>query len=175
MNVEKLYTELFTEIHTVTEGWDLMHQIDSLIESLFNTKMTFTEKIDLYLEFSIKGNILLLLEKSGVDSNDAKAVEKFLNELKVKIKAIPTFQIHIAYDPNMTTIKHLAEWIYFNLHQNVLIDVKVDPTLIAGGIIGFNGKMSDLSLKKKIEQKYGDNVLKTAGQSAAIVEMQDRP
>jgi F0F1-type ATP synthase delta subunit len=174
MNVDKLYSELFTEIHTVTESWDLMHQIDNLIESIFNTKMTFTEKLDLYLEFSIKNNILLLLEKSGVDTGDSKAVEKFLNDLKLKIKAIPTFELHIAYDPNMITIKHLAEWIYFNLHQNVLIDVKVDTALIAGGIIGFNGKMGDFTLKKKILDKYGPTISE-AGSEAKTAEVVANP
>jgi F0F1-type ATP synthase delta subunit len=155
MNTDQLYKELFAEIHTVTESWDLMHQIDNLSQSLFNTKMTFKEKIDLYLEFSIKNNLLMLLEKSGVDMEDANAVEKFLADLKGRIKDIPVFEFEIAYEPNSTTVKHIAEWIYFNLKQNVLIDVKVNTDIVGGAIIGFNGKMGDFSLRKRIEEKYG--------------------
>jgi F0F1-type ATP synthase delta subunit len=155
MNVEQLYKELFAEIHTVTESFDLMHQLDALSQSLFNTKMTLEQKLDLYLEFSIKNNLLMLMEKSGIDMNDANAIEKFIAELKKRVKEIPVFEFEIAYEPNSNTIKHVAEWIYFNLQQNVLLDVKINPDLIAGAIIGFRGKMGDFSLKKKIEERYG--------------------
>lgn len=154
MNVEQLYKELFAEIHTVTESLDILHQIDNLIQSLFNTKMSFQEKLDMYLEFSIKNNLLMLLERSGIDIGDANAIENFLTQLKTRIREIPVFEFSVAYEPTSTTVKHVAEWIYFNLHQNVLIDIKVNPELIGGAIIGFNGKMGDFSLKKKIEERY---------------------
>jgi F0F1-type ATP synthase delta subunit len=153
-DVEQLYKELFSEIHSVVESWDLIHQIDAVIEALFDNKVPFEEKLDKHLEYGIKNNILMLVQKSKIPTDNVNAMQNFFEDLKNRIKTLPVIHLQVAIEPNTTMVKHIAEWLYFNLKKNILIDVQVRPNIVGGTIIGYDGKMDDYTLRRRIKEKY---------------------
>lgn len=154
MNVEELYGKLFEEINTLEDSVTFSHQLDDLAASLYKTKQKFEEKVDEHLDNTYKNEFLNLVEACKVDVKTPDSVEKFINEIKAKLKVLPVISMEIAFEPTTSNILHIAEWISFNLKQKVLLDLKINPRLIGGAVVGFNGKMVNASLKRKIEEKY---------------------
>jgi F0F1-type ATP synthase delta subunit len=151
---EDMYKELLEDINTTEESVTCIHQLDDLGNSLFVKKTSFDEKLDLYLENNFRNKLVTVIEKLKLDVNDPGKIEKFITEIREKLKELPIMRLDLAFEPTASIINHISEWIGHNLEQKVLLDINPDHTLVAGAIIGFNGKMVDLTLKHRIEKEY---------------------
>jgi F0F1-type ATP synthase delta subunit len=81
--------------------------------------------------------------------NQAEATA-FLNKLAEAISTLPTVHLTLAVAPKMQLIKTISQWFIATYQKTVLLDIKVEPSLMAGSIVEFNGRYKDYSLKKSI-------------------------
>lgn len=74
-------------------------------------------------------------------------------ELENKVKSLPQLVIYTAFDPGEEEIRQIGSWIRTNLTAIKLFDLKLDPNLIAGAALTYQGVYKDLSLRSRIEEK----------------------
>ncbi len=123
--------------------------------------------LDEYLDVQIfKGNKDLLSRFSSDDSMWLESLSKdFLKsfskdnlstnieQLKKGLQEISPLIIYIPVDLPKTDKISIAQKVRSNYGPNFLVDFKLDPTLIAGCALIWQGRYKDISLRKKIEDQ----------------------
>lgn len=86
--------------------------------------------------------------------SDRGSVESLLDQLENKLKKLKEIDLTIAFTPSKSSIEKIYSWVSRNLGVNIVINLNIDPELLAGAIINFNGIYKELSLKKLIETGF---------------------
>lgn len=69
------------------------------------------------------------------------------------------FEITTAVAPSKTSLSKLRLRLEEKFGDKIRLAVKVDPAVIGGAIIVFNGRYFDYSLKKRLEEYFSGNKL----------------
>lgn len=125
MQNEETYSKRLSEIATTKEALSFGEEIDVLINSMY--------KID---------------DKTGLS-------EEFLRNLKTKIAGLRPIKLTLAFEPDGEFIKRLFAWVRQNIGDSVVLDFSVNPEILGGALVEWQGKYFDLSLKNSLGEKYG--------------------
>jgi F0F1-type ATP synthase delta subunit len=68
---------------------------------------------------------------------------------------IPKVKLEIAFEPREEFILKIEEWFREKVKKRMILDIIVNPKVIGGARIEFQGKWKDFSLEKEIEKLYG--------------------
>ncbi len=104
----------------------LKQEIDILINNKYQSKKNE----------SVRDSTLQELERRKISPENWK---KELDTLRI-------FKLTLAYEPTRINILTYANWIKKTVGADVILDVTVDPKLVAGAQIVWNGKYQDYSL-----------------------------
>ncbi len=123
----------------------LSNIIDKMYETNFNLENAFAE------EFGIdkRDKFIELLHEN---SHKNISLKDYLTSFIEQIKILPELDITIAYEPNNETLKAISQWFIISFNKQVLLNIKVDRSLIAGAAINFKGKYRDYSFKNQFEE-----------------------
>jgi len=108
----------------------LKQEIDILISNKYQSKK----------DESVRESTLRELEKRNGD----------LENWKLEIENLRVLRLTLAYEPSRINIVTYADWIKKTVGADVILDVTVDPKLVAGAQIIWNGKYQDYSLTKTV-------------------------
>lgn len=146
-------------IQTKADAASAQQLFSDLSSKLFNDSLSPEE----ILQHEITHTKLEALRKialdNGVEMNDKAQLRDLLLSLKDTIQSLPIIHIMLAFEPNKPLLDSISEWFYVNIKRPVILDIVVDTALIAGGIISFNGKVSDHSVNSEVLklQLHADN------------------
>ncbi len=82
--------------------------------------------------------------------------KKIPSDLEKKLRALPKLRLEIAFSPPESFIKRVSQWLEKELGQKIILDVVVNPKIIGGAVIEFQGKWRDFSLAKEIHHLLSD-------------------
>ncbi len=111
----------------------LKQEIDILISNKYQSKKKNTVRESTILEF----------EKRG----------KSLESWKEEIENLRYLNLSLAYEPTRVNINTFSAWVKKNVGENVVLDINVDPSLVVGAQIVWNGKYKNYS---KSDTVYAD-------------------
>lgn len=80
-----------------------------------------------------------------------------LQELESVKKALAealVLGLTVAVKPSPAFLAKIGRWLRDEIDQRVVLDIKVDPLIIAGAIISFEGKYLDLSAGKRLGEWF---------------------
>ena len=108
----------------------LKQEIDILISNKYQSKK----------DESVRESTLRELEKRNGD----------LENWKLEIENLRVLRLTLAYEPSRINIVTYADWIKKTVGADVILDVTVDPKMVAGAQIIWNGKYQDYSVTKTV-------------------------
>lgn len=147
MNIQPLSKHL----KTTTDTRELQNTLDHVADGLYRTDLSAEESIRTTLPYDQAIIINKLAAQEGILMNDKPSVQAFLQDIRKEVTTLPTVQITFASAPSATLITHIHDWFYRTYQKSVLLDVKVDPKIVAGCIISSKGKYYDFSVGKQAE------------------------
>lgn len=108
----------------------------------------------LLTEFGIqkKDRFLALIRNAGIDIKSNSAFLEFLTRIQEKIPTLPVASFTLAFEPDENTLRSLSQWFTLNVNRQVVFEITVDPKLIAGAALTYNGRYEDYSQKTKFAQ-----------------------
>lgn len=138
-----MYSDLYFLVKT-KQDWDLLlGEIDILVNSLYKLKDGKWEEV---LATKVRKSVAEKLAKYK-DQMDK------IREVIVKMR---TLKLITAVELPQTGIDKISDWVKSNLGEDVVLEITLDPAIIGGSIVYWNGKIGDFSLKKKLESySYG--------------------
>lgn len=156
MTVPSHLFNLLAHIKTKAYAEEVVRKLDELSNSLFNKRVNLDQKTSELFSFELKEKILAYFAQEQANLNDPMSFGKFLDKLREYIKNLPIVSISVPIEPNDELAREVSSWFINHFGKNVLIDLVLDKTLVAGTIISFNGVQKDFSMRKELDEKFSE-------------------
>lgn len=144
-----IYFDLITSLRTTREAVSFTSEIDTFV--LKNTLDSISE--------DCAQKIMLFFSKNNLDVHDKDTVSNFSKTLKELIKKLKVIKLVLAFDPSYKTIRNIHNFVKETIGIGYILDVEVSQDLLGGAIVIFDGKYSDFSLRKSIEDTFANGQL----------------
>ena len=72
--------------------------------------------------------------------------DQFFSELEVDLDGMPEVVLEVPIEPSEGLIEKVNEWLLGNMDNKVIVNFVINPRLIGGATISFQGKFGDYSL-----------------------------
>ncbi|HSA83492.1 MAG TPA: F0F1 ATP synthase subunit delta [Patescibacteria group bacterium] len=154
--------DLSNFFQTKSQANDFSERLATLAEKTYETNFNLDTALMDAFGIEKKDKIIALLRNAKIDTNNASILKGFLNQLREEITKMTVMQITIAFEPAQNTLKLLAEWFLLNLKKQVVFDISVDPNLIGGAAITFEGKYVDYSIRPAFTKIVTEVITKTS-------------
>jgi len=145
---------------TRTEANEITKQLETLTESLYEVKSSVEKNMDKILTQEVKEALKQVCRENEVDFKNVLAFQKFLENLKLTVAALPAARLTFAFEPKASTIKKIGLWMENNLKEKILVETEVNPAIVGGLLIEFNGNYKDYSLREKLSSYFKGNNFK---------------
>lgn len=152
-NADSLTRELLATIITHTDAKRFLEGLDEAIANSFTTKETVEELFSRLFTHEQKEVLVEIVSSAGVTIQDGSKLHKLLEGIRTVITKIPVMEITVAVEPTERALTHIKEWLDTHSSTKVFLEVKVNPRIIGGLRIAFNGKYHDYTVKKTIIEK----------------------
>ena len=143
---------LLNLIQTEEDRREILDFLDDIYRGLFRTGGV-TGIISGNKKF---GPTLLQVLPEGFENMDYAKAGKNILEIIEKIKSLPTAEIILATTPTQATLAEIAKFLTDKTPEKTIVNIKIDPTILGGGIFILNGKYMDLSITNKLAESFED-------------------
>jgi len=131
-------------IKTTDDRDTILNSIDILSDGLYKTK------------FDIRKNLTPAAYQFIQSETGGRITQSLLAQVKEKLQNLPVLSLTLAFMPDEKMIEKFSAWVKVNLTDQTILDFEIDPSLLGGALISFNGKYLDGSLFKKMEEIFGN-------------------
>lgn len=151
-----MVVDLFENIFTKEDLLWLFSQISQLQKLVFKKEGLLSIKVVLLKEKINQNlyNVILEAEKNGLIFSDPKSQSDFLENLKKELSELPVLKIQIAFSPPQSTTERISRYLEKEVGKKIILDILVNPEIVGGAILEYQGKYLNLSLAKEIEKLF---------------------
>jgi F0F1-type ATP synthase delta subunit len=149
-----IYFDLITSLKTTQEVDSLVCEIDSLLLSFFKSKKISIKKVLDSISTELASKIMEVFAKNNLNINSRDTVTGFFKTLKELTKKLKIIKLVLAFDPTNETIENIHNFVKETVGIGYVLDIEISQDVLAGAIVMFNGKYSDFTLKKSIEDAF---------------------
>lgn len=135
MDGDGFIKELVGRINTVQSRNEIVEQIDILLNSI--------HKIDIDDLSEIAATI-----HSRLDTVEDK--ESYLMNIKKILLDLPVVELSIAITPSNRELKEIVFQVRNEISPNAIVNIEVDPYIIGGAKVSFQGNYFDGSIRSKL-------------------------
>jgi hypothetical protein len=137
---------------TQAQANEFATRLNAFSEAVYKTDFSLDKAAMQYFGMKKSEAFLKLLQNNNIAPDSASAIKGFVVKLQETIKSIPLMTLTIAFEPNEKVLHSLADWFVMNLKKQFLLEILIDPTLIAGAAIKYKGRFLDVSNKPLVEK-----------------------
>jgi F0F1-type ATP synthase delta subunit len=134
---------------TKAESVDFATRLQEISKQIYETDFNLENSLLSHFGIQKKDKFLSLVRNNEINLEKNSILMDFIKQVLEKISTLPTVSLTLAFEPQKDTLHALSEWFILNINHQVLLDINIDPKLIAGAAINFNGKYKDYSAKSK--------------------------
>lgn len=138
-------------VKTKAQARELIIRIASVSEQVFQTNFNLETALSEQFGMQKKDIFVAMMRNAGISEQKPSQIKNFLTKLQEQINALPVLSVSLAFEPTEKTLKILSDWFLLNVKRQVLFDITVDPSLIAGIAIHYNGRFLDFSVQDRIQ------------------------
>lgn len=121
--------------------------VTKLSESLYRTDFHLENMLLSIFGLKKKEAFLTLLQIQKVPLTNVDSLKDFLTKLLAYIQTLPLLSLTIAFEPHPETLETIAKWFVNQLKIQLLLEITVDPKILAGATMSYKGKFLDYSIK----------------------------
>lgn len=125
--------------------------LDHLQTAYFKQKQGFLDTLTKEVPFPLNDLLKKLAIENEVNLDNTAEVDSFLIRVREDIQVIPHLTLTVSVEPTMELITAINQWIIINLRKAIILDFIIDPKILGGTRIAYQGKIVDHSLLKLIE------------------------
>lgn len=143
----------FEGLILVSDREKLIDQIEMVRREIFavSNSETLEQTLKKQLSESRAKEFFLYLSKYKKNIYDGHIIEEILESLRGKAMDLDVVRLSLAIDMSRSEISELHTKLTEQLNQRVLLDVHIEPSLLAGLRLEYNGVYLDLSLSTRIK------------------------
>ncbi len=148
---EETFSLLTKEIITAEDLYFFIEQINVIKKYLFAdiTKGSLFERIKGKVDERIRLK-LEELEKKNLLPQELIEKSVFFEELKKYLHSLPQIKLEVAFLPNKTFLTKIKKWLEETINREMVLDILVNPEIVGGVNIEYQGKYFGWSLAEKL-------------------------
>lgn len=164
---DSLFSPILRTCFTKTELHRRINILRDFLEAKFFMGETHSLQDWLYARHipEVDSQILLSWGKPFYDAFTAENVYQTISDFTKEIANMPVLTMYLPFAPNDKDMVNIGLWCRKNVDARCLLDIRSDPSLVAGCTLSWNGTYRDYSLHSFIEETR-DSVKKLIGQYA---------
>lgn len=143
---------------TKPQAVDFSARLSNISDKIYELDFNLEKELQEQFGIKKKDKFISLLRKNEVPAGSNTALSDFLVKIQKTISSLSTTSIAVAIEPDEETLKEISNWFLLNLKRQVLVEIQVDPSIIAGAIIGYQGKRFNASVKSIFDKVYGTSL-----------------
>ena len=137
--------DLQLEIKTKKDAMALSDEIEALKQGLYGkNERNFEELLRQSVRASTAKLVRGAIEQAGGDA------EKGLRSVLERIKAADELGLILASAPTEKLVESMWRFVAGSVSGDVVLDLKIDKSLIGGAVVEYLGRRGDFSIKKKL-------------------------
>jgi F0F1-type ATP synthase delta subunit len=144
-------------LKTKAESVALAETIESLSDVFGKIEESYEQQITKVLDYQTLALVKEDCQNLNLSLSKQSDLETYINLVKQAVGNLKTLKLTLALSPSQELIDEIYSWINQNLSPDIIIDIKVEQSLIAGSLIEFEGKYKDLSIRTKLETYFSAN------------------
>ncbi len=149
-----IYFDLITSFRTTQEVGNFVSEIDSLMSAFFKSEKVSIEEALNSISMDSAKKIKEIILKNNLNINDRDEVSDFFENLKELLKKFKVIKLVLAFNPTLRTIENIHNFVRETIGIGYILDIEVSESILGGAIVIFNGKYSDFTLKKSLENTF---------------------
>jgi F0F1-type ATP synthase delta subunit len=150
---------------TRSQATDFMARLSMVAENIYELDFDLEKNLQEQFGVDKKDKFLSLLRKNKVPMDSNSELNNFFEKIQELVSELPAANITLAIEPDNKTLKNISNWFLLKIKKQVLLDIKVDPKIIAGALVGFQGKQIDGSISSTFN-KVSSNILNINNQNS---------
>lgn len=140
--------DLIAFFTTKAQANEFVSRLTAIEDQIYETHFSLEKAVGQQLGIQKSDKFLKLMRENNVASDSPAAIKEFLGKMKKTIASLPMISLTIAFEPADSTLHALNDWFVMNCKKQFLLDLTVDPKLIGGAIVKYNGRFIDCSRKE---------------------------
>lgn len=136
---------------TKSQAVDFSQRLSVVSESIYRVDFDLEKVLQEQFGIEKKDKLISLIRKNKIPPGSSTALAGFLAKLQETISSLPVVTISLAIEPDDEILKTMFDWFPISLKKQVLVDIKIDPKLIAGCSVNYQGKQKDASIREVFE------------------------
>lgn len=153
-------SELLATLLTLDDRETLRTELELLRNAVFQTKEnSFPEA----LKIKVRNSIAEIIEREV--RLQKTEPEKYLSEVLQQLDQVPILELTIAFEPTQENLEHIVAHASKLLSQTVITQLHIQPEVVAGAVIVWNGHYHDASLKTQFEKSTQNVIGKVFGKT----------
>ena len=158
--------DLSAFFYTRKQANDFSARLSDFAEEVYKTDFNLEKVLIDKLGLEKKEKFMILLRDLNVNTSSQSALKDFIAKLQEQISKIPVLSLTLSFEPKEETLKLINDWIMLSLKRQLLLDISINPDLIAGVVINYNGKFKDYSIRTGFDKIVSEVVAGGANNSA---------
>jgi len=156
--MEKPLEEFTEKINTKEELIFYLEGLSQAQQAAFREgRALLSEKLKGKISKELK-NFFEKMEEKGMLSKNPEQQYSFLEKIKKYLLSLPEVKLEIAFSPSNDFLKNISLWFKEELGQKVILDLTVNPKIVGGAIIEYQGNWRDYSLAREIDKLINDKL-----------------
>jgi len=154
-----MFEDLAKKIKTKEELIFYLEELSRAQQAVFKQGgVLLSEKLKGKISEELK-NFFERMEKKGMLSKNPEQQYSFLEKIKKYLLSLSEVKLEIAFSPSNDFLKEISLWFEKELGQKVILDLTVNPKIVGGAIIEYQGKWRDYSIAKEIDKSIKDKLM----------------
>lgn len=151
--LEKAYEKLFNNCRTVRDKNDFKVRFSSIVEKMYTTSFNFQNEVNSTLPYDEAKALWELLGIKDVNTSNKNKLTDFIDGINDRLNTLEVVELVTAYYPTLEDLQSICDWFEINKQKKVILDIKVNQDIIGGIILKYQGKSTDLSLRKSLQER----------------------
>ncbi|MBP9691517.1 F0F1 ATP synthase subunit delta [Candidatus Woesebacteria bacterium] len=147
---EHPYEGLFKLIYTTTQCNEVINALEHAIDASYDTNKNMMTVLDSYMPYHVTNALLEIAEEKQISLREGASTTPFLKEVLETLKHAVRVDITLAFYPTYEQLSKIVQWWRKEINPQVVLNLSVDPKVVAGAKIGYNGSISDLTIKQDL-------------------------
>lgn len=140
-----MYSDIFRHLVTTADRTQFLNRLGELERIQYqNVETPLPQKI----------NECFASEAQAIVDIVAKEGEGVLKVLAQEVAKLPVCKLTVAFDPVRTQVVKIRDTISTNVGSPLLLEISVDPRIVGGAVISWNGTYFDGSAGRKVHEYF---------------------
>ncbi len=143
---------------TKGQALDFASRIAAIAETIYHTNFSLERALTEQFGVQKKDRFIALLREQQISTESRNALKEFFALLSEKVTSLPVLALTLAFEPSDTVLQAISQWFLLNAKKQVLMDIQIDRSLIAGATLTFNGKFKDYSIRTQFQKVVSETL-----------------